>query len=225
MLPAISHPSRLSTLRRIAVAAVTLLLLKVLVTILIEYRRYFPADFDSAFLTGREKTFFGLYATAFYVHILTGPLTVVLAALLMWSGGKKPLRALHRWMGRVLMLLVLSALVPSGLIMSRQALAGPVAGWGLAALSLATGFSATATMFYARAKRFMPHQRWAIRCFILLISPLLLRLVSGGLSVMQWETPLAYCLNAWCSWLLPLVMHEAWWRVSSGRMVPSLLSA
>jgi uncharacterized membrane protein len=202
------------------------LFVKVLVSILIEYRWYFPADFDSAFLTGREKIFHGLYATAFYVHVVTGPMTVVLAALLMWSRGRTGYRSLHRWAGRSQALLVLGALVPSGLVMTRHAFAGPIAAVGFMALSLITATCMAAAVYYACARQFSLHQRWATRCFLALISPLILRVVSGGLIVTHLDTPLAYCLNAWLSWLIPLALYEGWWRYRAiaSRRVPVRLS-
>jgi uncharacterized membrane protein len=206
---------RVARLQAFAFAAVVLLLTKVLVSIVIEYRRYFPPDFDSAFLTGRETTFTATYAAAFYVHILSGPLALLLGAFLMSSGARKRFARLHRLAGRLQMALVLLALVPSGLIMARQAFAGPIAGAGFAALSLATGATALAAMAYAMRRKVAIHQRWATRCFLLLVSPLLLRLVSGFLIVMHWESPWAYCANAWLSWLVPWAVLEAWWWFKS----------
>ena len=45
------------------------LILRVLVTILANYPDYFPPNFDSLFLEGREATFTGAYRPAFYAHI------------------------------------------------------------------------------------------------------------------------------------------------------------
>jgi len=49
------------------------LILRVLATILTNYSDYFPPQFDSLFLQGREATFTGAYRPAFYVHIFSGP--------------------------------------------------------------------------------------------------------------------------------------------------------
>jgi hypothetical protein len=214
---------RIRTLLVIARYLLAALLAKVLISILIEYRWYFPADFDSAFLTGREAIFHGLYAAAFYVHVVTGPVTIVLAALLMWSRGRTGYRSLHRWAGRAQAVLVLGALVPSGLVMARHAFAGPIAAVGFTALSLITATCMAATVYYAITRRFLLHQRWATRCFLALISPLILRVVAGGLIVTHLDTPLAYCLNAWLSWLIPLALYEGWWRYRAiaSRRVPA----
>lgn len=200
---------RLVTLRRvIAIAAITLFF-RVLIALLAEYRWYFPADFEhSAFLTGRRETFVGSYAAAFYVHILSGPPAILLAFFMMISGGQKWLRPWHRVAGRLLAAIVLGLLVPSGLVMARRAFAGPIAGAGLAALSITTAVCVLVAAYFATKKNFPSHRRWAIRGFILLTSPLVLRLASGVAIAAGWESEWFYRFNAWLSWLLPLVVYE-----------------
>ncbi|MCI0361880.1 MAG: DUF2306 domain-containing protein [Planctomycetaceae bacterium] len=184
-------------------------------SILLEYRWYFPADFSSPFLTGRRESFTTLYATAFYTHILGGPLTILLGTFMLATGGMAAIRSWHRWAGRGQIFLILFALVPSSLIMAPQAFAGPIAAVGFTALALATAWCAAMTVYCASTRQFVLHERWARRLFVLLISPLLLRLASGGLIVMHWESEMAYILNAWFSWLVPLAIYETWWRSSA----------
>jgi hypothetical protein len=217
-----SRARKLWVLARVVVAV---LLLKVLLAILVEYRWYFPANFDSAFLTGRRESFQGLYAGAFYAHIVSGPLTILLGAFLMSRALHNRFHSLHRWAGRGQALLIFAVLVPSGLVMATEAFAGPVAGYGFAALAIATAASMAMAVRHACARRIALHRRWASRCFVLLISPLLLRLVSGVLIVMQWESEWAYRLNAWCSWLVPLIVFEVWWRCTSGELFAARESA
>ncbi len=157
-------------------------------TIVAEYRWYFPANFDSSFLSGRRDTFVGVYRAAFYAHIISGPLAVVLGAFLMFSGGKGSYRNAHRWAGRAQMLMVIAIVVPSGFVMAMQAYGGAIAAGGFLTLSLATAVCAAATVVQARARQFGSHQRWASRCFLLLCSPLLLRVIAGALIVMQLES-------------------------------------
>ena len=202
--------SRLSRLRSIAVLVVVLLFVKVLLSILSEYRWYFPADFEqSAFLSGRRFTFVGTYRAAFYVHILSGPLAVLLGAYLMISGGRSRYRH-HRSAGKLQLLIVLGAIVPSGLVLAQQAYAGTIATIGFTALAVATGACVLAAGYCAMTRRIQWHQRWATRCFILLASPLLLRLISGATIVTQLESDWTYRLNAWLSWLIPLAIYEGW---------------
>jgi hypothetical protein len=211
MSPRIVNSNRTSLLKPIVATALFVLGLKVLVATVLEYRRYFPADFEATFLIGREASFTPTYAAAFYVHIITGPITILLGTFLMLTGGRKRWLAWHRWAARVLMFLIFAALVPSGLLMAPKAFAGPIASIGFVTLSLLTALTAGLTLGYARLKKFGLHQRWATRCFVLLISPLLLRVVGGLLIVLQADSELAYVLNAWFSWLVPLALLEIYW--------------
>jgi len=197
--------------RLIFAAAITLVLLKVLAMILWEYRRYFPADFDSAFLSGRRHTFTGLYRSAFYTHIIVGPATILLGGLLMASGTRpQKFRSAHRIAGRIQGVFVLLFTVPTGLIMASKAYAGPIAAYGFACLSLCTGGSMLLAVWYARQGRLVEHRRWATRCFILLCSPLLLRIMTGATVITNIESDLTYRMNAWLSWLVPWMVFELW---------------
>ena len=201
---------RLSALKTIAVFAAAVLFAKVFISILLQYRWYFPPNFDAPFLIGRRESFTGIYAAAFYTHIISAPLALILGAFLMLSGGRRSIHGFHRWAGRGQMLIVFALVTPSSLVMAGQAFAGPIAGCGFAALAIATVISAGATIRNACAGNFLAHQTWARRCFILLASPLLFRLFSGSLTVLERESEGAYRANAWLSWILPLVIHEAW---------------
>lgn len=196
--------------KRILLAALAILFTRVFLGILLEYRWYFPADFDkSAFLSGRRYTFTGFYPAFFYTHILSGPVAIVLATFQIFSGGRARFRRWHRLAGRALVLIVLLLLFPSGLVMAYQAYAGPPAAAGFGLLSLLTAAAALMSTYHARARRFALHRRWAERCFLLLLSPLILRLIAGAVIVMDIESEWTYRLNAWLSWLVPLLIYEA----------------
>lgn len=201
---------RLGRLRTIVSLLLCMLFARVLAGIVFQYRSYFPADFDSAFLTGRQSYFFGVYGVAFYVHIVSGPVAIVLGSALMWSGLRTRLSGVHHWLGKLQIVLILVAVVPSGLIMATRAYTGPIAGLGFVSLALATAGSAVATACFARSHQIGQHRQWATRCFILLCSPLLLRLTSGAVIVTQLESQLTYRLSAWLCWLVPLAVHEIW---------------
>lgn len=50
-----------------------LLVCKTIVSVLFTFRDYFPPNFRSDFLLGRNEYFFGAYQWAFYTHIISGP--------------------------------------------------------------------------------------------------------------------------------------------------------
>ena len=209
-VPVLSDQDRLRKLQHIGLAAFALLFLKVLLSILYEYRWYFPANFEAAFLIGREDVFVGLYRVAFYVHIVSSPVALVCGAFLMTSGGNRRFRHLHRYVGRIQILMVILAVAPSGFVMVLWAHTGTVAAIGFVCLSVGTATTATFTVVQAFRKQFRSHQQWATRLFILLASPLLLRLITGAVIVTRAESELSYQLTAWLSWLAPLVIYELW---------------
>ncbi len=192
--------------RSFAKLAIALLFFKVLFSIVYEYRYYFPLDFEkSNFLIGRRESFRGFYPTAFYAHIFAGPLAVVLGAVQMASGRVVRFHALHRTIGRWQMLVIIVVGV-SGLVMAGSAYTGPVAGLGFALLAVLTMFTGLSAAYHAIRGQLDAHRRWAGCCFVLLCSPLLLRIAGGIFSVTGFESTLTYQLNAWLSWLIPLVI-------------------
>lgn len=194
--------------------AIALLLTKVFVSILWEYCGYFPADFESAFLSGKRVVFHGSYRVAFYAHIMSGPITLLLATFLIVTGGQTRLRSWHWWAGITLLAISMLVMLPSGLVIAQDAYAGPAAKSGFTALTIITGFCLIKAGRYAALGKYQKHKKWAIRSFILLISPLILRIGSGLLIRFDWESELAYSLNAWLSWMLPLFVLEstAWFK-------------
>lgn len=199
-------------MRRISLAIVVLqvltvwLILQTVVRVLLGFVDYFPPNLRADFLLGREGYFFDGYHWAFYAHILSGPVTLVLGLLLLSQRFRRRYARWHRQLGRVQVALVLLVLTPSGLWMSAYALSGPVAGAGFAALSVATAASAVLGWRAAIRRQFEQHQWWMLRCYALLCSAIVLRLI-GGASV-QLELDWTYPIASWVSWLLPLAVLE-----------------
>jgi uncharacterized membrane protein YozB (DUF420 family) len=187
---------------------------KILAVILIEYRYYFPADFGTAFLIGREDIFVGLYRIAFYIHIIVGPFCLILAALLFVTGVRqypdyfRISHQRHRQLGQLQAVLVLVMLLPSGLVMAPFAFAGPIAATGFAAQSILTAMATVLAIASAMRGNIQRHRRWAMWTLLLLASPLLFRFLSGLLVAAEWESDRTYQLNAWGSWLVPLALFE-----------------
>ena len=208
---------------RYALAACLWLLgVRVFVGILYQYRFYFPLDFQrSFFLIGHEAFFTGWYPIAFYVHLFAGPTSLVLGAALWASGrwanmasgtaGCRPLvGVLHQYAGRLLWIVVATALTPSGIVLARHSAGGALAGWGFAGLALFTLVSATLAGYYAARHNVRLHRLWASHCFLSLLSPLIFRVFSGAMIVTGWESSETYQFAAWASWLLPCAILQ--WR-------------
>jgi Predicted membrane protein (DUF2306) len=193
---------------RILAVLAGILIVKVTLNVVSNYHNYFPANFASDFLHGRERHFFGVYRWAFYTHIISGPVSLVLGLILIGERARIRFPMWHRRLGRLHVACVLFLVTPSGLWMAGFAAAGPVAAVGLAALAIAT---ATCVALGARAammRRFADHRRWMWRCYLLLCSAVVLRLIGGLGTVAGVAAPWFDPLATWMSWLVPLTAFE-----------------
>ena len=118
--------------------------LRVLVTILANYPDYFPPNFDSLFLQGREATFTGAYRPAFYVHIFSGPVVLLGGLILLNRHVRHRHAGLHRLLGWVQVTVLLLLVLPSSVVMSWHAFGGWLAGLSFFLLSAATASCASA---------------------------------------------------------------------------------
>lgn len=212
-------PTRNSVLLRQAVECLAvLLILKVTVAVVLGYVDYLPPNFDSDFLRGRQGYFWGAYHWAFYVHIATGPVSLILGLILVSDRFRKRYPQGHRWLGRVQAVIVLLCIMPSGLWMANYA-ATPAAVVGFRVLAISTGLGMALGWRAAVQRRFAIHRRWMWRTFLLLCSAVLLRLLGGLGTVFRIESPWFDPLASWTSWIVPLAVFE----LSQQRRVAALL--
>lgn len=195
-------------LQRILVVLIVVLILKVTVSVVAGYRDYFPPNFRSDFLLGRQTYFFGAYQWAFYSHIVAGPVSLILGLVLVSEGFRQRFPSWHRSLGKIEVALVLLILVPSGLWMACYAQTGVVAAIGLASLAIATGTCVAMGRRTAVKRRFVEHRRWMMRCFLLLCSAVILRIIGGLVTVTGIGDVWSYPLATWVSWLIPLATFE-----------------
>ncbi len=186
-----------------------LLILRVLVAILSNYPDYFPPNFDSLFLQGREATFTGAYRPAFYIHIFSGPVVLFNGLILLSEYVRRHYGGLHRVLGRVQVAVLLLLVLPTSMVMSRHAFGGWPAGLSFLLLAILTGICAIVGVLHARHGRYHRHRRWMLRCYVLICSAVILRLISGAAGLVGVTNPeAAYVAAAWSSWLLPLAALE-----------------
>jgi len=185
------------------------LILRVLAEILANYPDYFPPNFGSLFLQGREATFTGAYRVAFYVHIFSGPAVLFNGLILLSEYVRRRHGGWHRCLGRVQVVVLLLFVLPSSAVMSRHTFGGWPAALSFLLLSAATASCAIVGVVYARRRRYDRHRRWMLRSYVLICSAVALRLISGtaGLVGMPAPEP-AYIFAAWSSWLFPLAVFE-----------------
>jgi len=170
---------------------------------------YCPPNFDSLFRKGRDGMFSGAYRAAFYVHILSAPLVLFNGLILLSEYVRRRHGGWHRWLGRVQVVVLLLFVLPSSVVMSRHAFGGWPAGLSFLLLSAATASCAIVGVVYACRHRYHQHRRWMLRCYVLICSAVVLRLISGTAGLFGVPSPEhAYIFAAWSSWLLPLAACE-----------------
>lgn len=106
--------------RRIGQLILVLFVLRVVAQAVGTYPDYFPPNFDSEFLLGRDSEFYGSYQWAFHVHVTSGPLALLLGPCLLSSAIRKRWPSWHRRLGRFQCASVLTCVVPSGFWMALQ---------------------------------------------------------------------------------------------------------
>jgi uncharacterized membrane protein YozB (DUF420 family) len=199
---------RIANLQRILLLLAFALILKVTFSVVLGYRDYLPPNFNNDFLSGRQSYFAGPYQWAFYAHIVSGPVSLFLGLILISEPFRQRFPKWHRSMGKVQAGVVLLLLAPSGLWMAFYAQTGTVAGIGFSLLAIATGMCVLAGWRSAVKRRFAEHRRWMLRCFLLLCSAVIVRIIGGLATVAAVGDPWIYPLTAWASWLVPLTAFE-----------------
>lgn len=196
------------SLRQLAKFLAGLLVIKVTASIVLGYGDYFPPDFRSDFLFERKSHFHGLYSAAFYVHLIVGPLTLLLGLLLLSARFRQLAPSWHRRIGRVQLAAILMLLAPSGLVLAPYAFTGAVAAAGLGTLAVATAACAMSGWRAVIRRRFAEHRRWMTRTFLLLCSAVVIRLMGGAATVTGIDDPQWYTVATWTSWSVPLLAFE-----------------
>lgn len=212
-------PRRPTSPGRILAVLAGVVVLKVVASVVSNHRDYIPPDFGSDFLRGREGYFWGAYALPFYVHIASGPVALILGLFLVVERGRARFPRWHRRLGWLQVATVLLLVTPSGLWMARHAAAGPVAAASLATLAIATAACVSLGAWTAAHRRFADHRRWMWRCYLLLGSAVVLRVLGGLGAVLGIASPWFDRLATWLSWTLPLAAFEARERLARGRGV------
>src|SRR4051794_32845844 len=112
---------RANPLQMALTLAAALLVLKVTLVVVLNYPNYYPPNFGSDFLRGRERYFYGPYQAALYTHIASGPVSLLLGLILISERFRLWFPRWHRGLGRVQVASILVLVTPSGLWMAYYA--------------------------------------------------------------------------------------------------------
>jgi uncharacterized membrane protein len=148
-----------------------------------------------------------------WTHLAGGGLTILLGPVQYFSRWPRDWPRLHRWTGRVYLGAMLVACVgATGLIATspapfeiRSAFAATALAW------LATALVALIAIRRGRVAR---HRRWMTRNYLVTLSPVTFRiLLPSAIAVGLAPSATLIAILLWLSWVLPLLVAEAVYRV------------
>jgi uncharacterized membrane protein len=148
-----------------------------------------------------------------WTHLAGGALTILLGPLQFLTQWPRAYPHLHRWTGRAYMAGMLIACVgATGLIATSPAPFAIRAAFAATALAWLT--TALTGLIAIRGGRVRLHRRWMVRNYLVTLSPITFRTMIGIPGVMELAPPPAMIpLLLWLSWLLPLLICEAIYRI------------
>jgi hypothetical protein len=180
-------------------------------TLLLVYNTlpYFSFGRDFSFITERSSLFDKtVYNASFYIHIAAGAICLV-AALIQFSRYiLKKSKAIHRWSGKVYVLVVLVLGAPTGLYMSFFA-KGSFWERLLFMFMAATWFITTLYGYTTiRKKNIVAHKVWMIRSYAMAMTAVTFRIYHIIFYLLDWDHLENYELSLWISVLGNMLIAE-----------------
>lgn len=178
-----------------------------MVTIVLPYLSW---RWDIDFLLTKQHIIHLLhYRTAFYLHIFSSVFILFAGAFLFSKTIIKKYRQLHRWSGKIYVLLLLLISAPTGMVMAFYANGGWPAKISFLILCPLWWYCTYMGYRKIRQKKIKEHEVWMIRSYALTLSAVSLRIYQmllGGTGIFDLETQ--YIFVSWVSWVGNLVVAE-----------------
>lgn len=154
---------------------------------------------------------------ALYLHIGLAPVVLALLPFQFWQGLRARRPALHRWFGRLYVLLIVVSGV-AALVLASGTRAGPVAGVAFGILAVLWIAVTVQAVRLAMLGRIAEHRRWMIRSAALTLAAVTLRVYLPFLAMgFGFET--GYLIVSWLCWV-PNALIAEWilWRKGAARV-------
>jgi len=143
------------------------------------------------------------------LHIIPGPVALMLAPFQLWQGLRTNHPRMHRWTGYAyLVSIVVAGLASLAMLPAFKGSLWAASGFFILAF-LWIGFTVRGVVL-ARQKRFTEHRVWMLRSVALTFAAVTLRLMSVPMIISGMTLLETYNITAWASWILPLVAIETW---------------
>ncbi len=168
---------------------------------------------DNGFLlTKTDSVRYSVYLPAFYIHITTGSLVLILGIFQLSKWLRARYVAWHRNAGKVYAFVVLILTAPSGFVMALYANGGWFPGLGFALLASLWWFFTWKGFQHARQRSWDAHREFMLRSYAMTFSAVTLRLYSFFFALVGYRGESVYILIAWLSWVPTLIVVEIYLR-------------
>lgn len=150
-----------------------------------------------------------------YVHIVTGCLALLIGPIQIFRSQKNEnTRKLHQMLGKIYVIsIVISSIV--NLYLSFFATGGLLTSTAFFALDLIWLYTTCVAVVAIRKGDTVTHRKWMLRSYALTFAAVTLRIYLYPLLKLTGQFEVAYCLSAWLSWTINLLLIE--WVIRKSR--------
>ena len=172
---------------------------------------YIPAQSDVSFLMIKqtEVNTHTEYLYFFYAHVYTSIFVLFSGFIAVFVKPKAAFRILHRFFGKIYVILLLLLAAPSGIYMGFYANGGILAKISFVILGILWWFTTYKAYLEIRKKNVLNHKKWMYRSYALAVSAITLRLWKVVLVYFFQPNPMdVYEVIAWLGWVPNLILIE-----------------
>ena len=172
---------------------------------------YIPAQSDVSFLMIKqtEVNTHTEYLYFFYAHVYTSIFVLFSGFIAVFVKPKAAFRNLHKFFGKIYVILLLLLAAPSGIYMGFYANGGILAKISFVILGILWWFTTYKAYLEIRKKNVLNHKKWMYRSYALAVSAITLRLWKVVLVYFFQPNPMdVYEVIAWLGWVPNLILTE-----------------
>ena len=172
---------------------------------------YIPAQSDVSFLMIKqtEVNTHTEYLYFFYAHVYTSIFVLFSGFIAVFVKPKAAFRNLHRFFGKIYVILLLLIAAPSGIYMGFYANGGILAKISFVILGILWWITTYKAYLEIRKKNVLNHKKWMYRSYALAVSAITLRLWKVVLVYFFQPNPIdVYEVIAWLGWVPNLILTE-----------------
>lgn len=172
---------------------------------------YIPAQSDVSFLMIKqtEVNTHTEYLYFFYAHVYTSIFVLFSGFIAVFVKPKAAFRILHRFFGKIYVILLLLLAAPSGIYMGFYANGGILAKISFVILGILWWITTYKAYLEIRKKNVLNHKKWMYRSYALAVSAITLRFWKVVLVYFFQPNPMdVYEIIAWLGWVPNLILIE-----------------